>query len=117
MNLRSGDPSNQLSPAEQRAAALARRLDTVRSTADKELATMHQVVEPLAKSSYHRFMKQLERQASRYEWPPHILSDSVPDLTPAQRNALDPDTVEGLRKIVGLISHCFYHASISSLVS
>ena len=61
---------------------------------------MHQGVDPLAKSSYHRFMKQLERQASRYEWPPHILSDSVPDLTPAERNALDQDTVEGLRKIL-----------------
>ncbi len=82
------------------AAALARRLDNIRSTADKQLDHMQRAVEPLAKSSYYLFMKQLRRQALSFGWPSHILSDSDADLTDAERNALDEDTVEGLKAIL-----------------
>jgi hypothetical protein len=85
--------------AEPVAEDLARKLNAIRSLADKQLSSLYQSIKPLKDVGYHRFTKQLKRQALAYGWPPHIMTDTD-DLSDEDRGDLNANTVEGLSTLL-----------------
>jgi hypothetical protein len=78
---------------------LARQLDVVRKTANTQLTTLLTTVIPLEKhNDLNKLTKQLHTLFHRFDYPTHILDASVPDLTQAERDALDLKKVEDLTK-------------------
>ena len=79
---------------------LSRQLENVAKDAATNLKLTLALVSPLKDVGFARWIKQLKREAERQSWPEHILSEGDhPDLTQSERDALDLNKVDDLRKM------------------
>ena len=79
---------------------LSRQLENVAKDAAANLKLTLALVSPLKDVGFARWIKQLKREAERQSWPEHILSEGdPPDLTQSERDALDLNKVDDLRKM------------------
>ena len=84
-------------------------LTSTRSSADKQLTTILSTVRPLIEfggttglCGHDRFFKQFRRFALSYQWPAHILDESQPNLSQADRDALNVDDPGDLKTLLDI---------------
>ena len=95
--------------ANDAAERLRLSLRSVRSSSEKQLTTMLSTVRPLVEfggttglCGHDRFFKQIRRFALTYNWPAHILDETVPDLTQEERDALEEDDPADLKTLLDI---------------